>query len=496
MERNNRLLAVTLSLILISGLVTPGFLNPAYASTEILYMVSKGPDSASPSQLWVLDKTTGIATPLASPVGFEACTSMDFIFGHLFAACEEVADEFGAGFENGLVAIDHLTGIGTAVGPNEAAPPGFLNYGGMSTQPTTGILFAYQSLGFSTGIGLGTMSDFSGLFSPIDAGPGLNGGNGLAFSPVGLLYVARADGGGPDTINQVNLANGDEIASAVIGYNAPLADDDKTTAMDFSAGGTLWAAIKLAAGGPTASSYLATINPVTGAMNTPVLIQMADTSPIVGVDGLAFLSDGFEECFVHAEWFGPDFGPLDTPIIPNMFETDDDCVGSTGFHGVLPRMTCTDDTEVANSFLCEVNLPNFIDDFERKLIFIDIIFAPGGPNTLPSDAPDPVVTAFDTPNPSECVLTAAELDSPTLFIYDFECIENPDWETIYFSFFDNVQVIQIWTTSFNDPEVGGTFIPIDQSALLLAGVQSISMWMIPVVIAGIGIGIFVIKRRN
>ena len=47
-----------------------------------------------------------------------------------------------------------------------------------------------------------------------------------------------------------------------------------------------------------------------------------------------------------------------------------------------------------------------------------------------------------------------------------------------------------------DVPIGGTFVPIDQSALLLAGVQSISMWMIPVVIAGIGIGIFVIKRRK
>ena len=47
-----------------------------------------------------------------------------------------------------------------------------------------------------------------------------------------------------------------------------------------------------------------------------------------------------------------------------------------------------------------------------------------------------------------------------------------------------------------DIPVGGTFIPIDQSALLLAGVQSISMWMIPVVVAGVGIGVFVIKRRN
>ena len=44
--------------------------------------------------------------------------------------------------------------------------------------------------------------------------------------------------------------------------------------------------------------------------------------------------------------------------------------------------------------------------------------------------------------------------------------------------------------------IGGTFVPIDQSALLLAGVQSISMWMIPVILAGIGIAVFVIKRRK
>jgi len=44
--------------------------------------------------------------------------------------------------------------------------------------------------------------------------------------------------------------------------------------------------------------------------------------------------------------------------------------------------------------------------------------------------------------------------------------------------------------------IGGTLIPIDTTALLLAGVQSISMWMIPVVAAGIGIGVFVIKRRK
>jgi len=44
--------------------------------------------------------------------------------------------------------------------------------------------------------------------------------------------------------------------------------------------------------------------------------------------------------------------------------------------------------------------------------------------------------------------------------------------------------------------IGGTLVPIDTTALLLASVQSISMWMIPVVAAGIAIGVFVIKRRK
>jgi len=47
-----------------------------------------------------------------------------------------------------------------------------------------------------------------------------------------------------------------------------------------------------------------------------------------------------------------------------------------------------------------------------------------------------------------------------------------------------------------DQVIGGEILPINTSALLLAGAQSISMWMIPVVIAGAGIGVFVIKRRR
>jgi len=44
--------------------------------------------------------------------------------------------------------------------------------------------------------------------------------------------------------------------------------------------------------------------------------------------------------------------------------------------------------------------------------------------------------------------------------------------------------------------VGGIDIPIDTTALLLAGAESISMWMIPIIFAGIGVSVLVIKKRN
>ena len=44
--------------------------------------------------------------------------------------------------------------------------------------------------------------------------------------------------------------------------------------------------------------------------------------------------------------------------------------------------------------------------------------------------------------------------------------------------------------------IGGSMVPMDKTALLLAGAQSISMWMIPVVIAGVSIGIFVVIRKK
>jgi len=43
-------------------------------------------------------------------------------------------------------------------------------------------------------------------------------------------------------------------------------------------------------------------------------------------------------------------------------------------------------------------------------------------------------------------------------------------------------------------EVGGNLVPIDSTALLLAGAQTFS-WMIPVVLSVLGIGLFVVSRK-
>ena len=46
-----------------------------------------------------------------------------------------------------------------------------------------------------------------------------------------------------------------------------------------------------------------------------------------------------------------------------------------------------------------------------------------------------------------------------------------------------------------DQLVGGESLPIDSTALVLAGAQSFS-WMIPVVLSGIGIGLFAVSRKS
>ncbi len=46
------------------------------------------------------------------------------------------------------------------------------------------------------------------------------------------------------------------------------------------------------------------------------------------------------------------------------------------------------------------------------------------------------------------------------------------------------------------PLIGGTLIPIDKTSLLLAGAQMTASWLIPVIVTGAGIGLFVFSRKS
>jgi len=55
--------------------------------------------------------------------------------------------------------------------------------------------------------------------------------------------------------------------------------------------------------------------------------------------------------------------------------------------------------------------------------------------------------------------------------------------------------IEGYRANICDTAIGGDLLPIDSTALILAGAQSFS-WMIPVVLSGIGIGMFVVSRKS
>jgi len=47
----------------------------------------------------------------------------------------------------------------------------------------------------------------------------------------------------------------------------------------------------------------------------------------------------------------------------------------------------------------------------------------------------------------------------------------------------------------NCPPVGGEWLPIDTTALLLAGVQTNLAWILPAVVIALGIGLVLVRRR-
>jgi hypothetical protein len=51
---------------------------------------------------------------------------------------------------------------------------------------------------------------------------------------------------------------------------------------------------------------------------------------------------------------------------------------------------------------------------------------------------------------------------------------------------------ELW---FNEPQVAGELLPIMSSALVIAGVSTIAVWMIPTVLGLAGVGVYLVKFR-
>jgi len=177
--------------------------------------------------------------------------------------------------------------------------------------------------------------------------------------------------------------------------------------------------------------------------------------------------------------------------------------------------------------------PNFIPSGQTftptvdNLVAVDVFFCdvtPAGAGTV-----DLTVNVWDSNTPGvgtllgSSLVTVNELNilcsaQPSPVHFDFGTIPLVPGNTYALSFVQNLPTVgvqlgsdtypggMLWVgtpfptfdfgfITYFDQVVGGESLPIDSTALLLAGAQTFS-WMIPVVLSVLGIGLFVVSRKN
>ena len=145
-------------------------------------------------------------------------------------------------------------------------------------------------------------------------------------------------------------------------------------------------------------------------------------------------------------------------------------------------------------------LPNFIDDLTAKKVRIQVLYDPqfSTPSVKhPGGVKEDVNPGVEEDNPEICFRDEVPTNTQSgYFFEDWTCIKNPVNEVIWFDITGAVILeIVVDTISFGEKQVGGEIIPIEQTSLILAGAQTFS-WMIPVILSGIGIGLFVVSRKS
>jgi hypothetical protein len=188
----------------------------------------------------------------------------------------------------------------------------------------------------------------------------------------------------------------------------------------------------------------------------------------------------FDKNAYHAEWFtdlnNPQAAPNDFLLVNPQFPLNSD---------VDPFGGCAQGD-------CSFTLPNYIDNLNTKIVKIMVTY-----DLSNGAAPfNPSVTCHDSTGTSQGTYVETVPDIQTI-TWEFECHPNPDWEMIEFiQNGNNILEVRIWTASFDEQQVAGKLLPLDSSALMIAGLTSMSVWMVPTVLGLAGAGVYLVKFRK
>jgi len=147
-------------------------------------------------------------------------------------------------------------------------------------------------------------------------------------------------------------------------------------------------------------------------------------------------------------------------------------------------------TQVGVGLTCHVEVPNFDDPFNTKLIRFHVFWEGTVPFLFEPIKPNPSTAATCT------IVERVFIDeiSPGLYYEDWICHPNPDNERLWFSLDEGTLITRVIVDSVSFPEVGGIFEGVDTTSLLVAGAQMNAAWMIPVIVAGIGFAIVIARK--
>jgi len=193
-----------------------------------------------------------------------------------------------------------------------------------------------------------------------------------------------------------------------------------------------------------------------------------------------------DDCHIGVQYIPP----VGTGMIVRGGNNGPGCTLSTAGNNFIRCVGTPTAGEVSTSSLiggatCDVETLNYIDQFETKLIRLQVGYS--GPTT-------PTIGAI-IPSEGSCIF-GERFDSQGYFFQDFICHPNPEFEEIQINVASGTDLLEVIvdTVSFGSTAVGGEFIGIDTTSVLAAGAQYNAAWMIPVIVSAIGIGIVIARK--